>query len=121
MDSLIDIMKIAAGGVITLAGFWIKDVISKGRDNDKEVKIAEIQADAEEKEELMRLFQEAKESINELKKELKIERDLRARIESKFDVVKKAYKLIFKHYAIKFKDDEEQLAMLEELNVILDE
>ena len=56
-----------------------------------------------------------------LKEDLRKSREKTQEISKKFEAVKTGYRIIFKQYAMTFKDDPEQLTMLEELNSIINE
>jgi 5-bromo-4-chloroindolyl phosphate hydrolysis protein len=98
---------------------FIKDIWSKGKEHDKEIKIAEIHLSEEEHKQLKQKLKEALDTCKSLQDDLKIERDRRIQIEYKFDIVKQVYKVIFTQYAMQFKDDPEQLGLLKSLDDII--
>ncbi len=121
MDSINELLKVLAGGVITIIGFWINNVVSKRSDNDKEITIAKLNITEEEHKKLKKDLQSALDTMKELKVELQAEKTMRVRIEKKFEAVKLVFKVIFNQYALQFKDDPEQISMLEQLKEIIEE
>lgn len=105
--------------IVTAALTLLGTYLSKKSDNSSNIKIAEINADAKEKDQLKDDLRKALESIKNLKQELIVENQQRLKVEKKFDAVKIAYRIIFKQYANMFKDDPDSMSLLEELNHII--
>ena len=103
--------------LITLVGNYLV----KKNDNSSNVKIAEINVGKEDFEKTKKKLQNALISIKDLKEDLVKEKEIRLRIEKRFDVVKIVYRIIFKQYDKKFKNDPDSLTMLEELNSIIND
>jgi len=108
--------------VSTLGVAYIVNVMSKKANNEKDIKIATINSEKDKKEldDLTKELKEALDSIKALKEELEKEKDSRISIENKFEAVKIAFRIIFNQYEKLFKDDTDQLGMLEELKQIIE-
>ena len=107
--------------IFGIVGFFFKDFLSKKTDADKEIKMAEIAQGTKEYESLKKDLHKALDDVRQLKEELRKSREKTQEIQQKFDAVKTGYRIIFKQYALTFKDDPEQLTLLEELNQIINE
>mgnify|MGYP000456972800 CR=1 FL=1 len=107
--------------IFGIVGFFFKDFLSKKTDADKEIKMAEIAQGTKEYESLKKDLHKALDDAKILKEDLRKSREKTQEISQKFEAVKTGYRIIFKQYAMTFKDDPEQLTMLEELNSIINE
>jgi ribosomal protein L17 len=106
-----------SGAMLTFLGIYVKEKYA----SEKEVKLAEINSECSDQDQIKANLHTALITVQELKIELHKEKDLRRSIESKFETVKKVYSVIFTQYAITFKDDPDQIALLNKFNEIIAE
>lgn len=106
--------------ISTLGVSYFVNVASKKAEAKKEIKLAEISIGDKEYEATKKELHAALDAIKNLKSELDKEKEIRVEVQRKFEAVKLAFKIIFNQYAKQFKDDPEQLDMLEELKKIIE-
>ena len=113
----------AITAVVTLGSVYLKDYLSSKNRSESDIEIAKINSRTDDSNEIKEELKKALESMKALRSELDIERDFRAKIESKFRTVKVAFNIIFSQYAQRpeFKEDPESMVMLEQLKEIIEE
>ena len=114
------ILMTLGGGVLTFLGIYANGVIKSKNEANRDIRIAEINSEGEEYSRLKKDLHDALDAIKALKTELVKEKDIRVEITRKFEAVKLAFRIIFNEYAKRFKEDPEQLSMLQELKDIID-
>lgn len=107
------------GAVVGLITAYITVVLSKKAEGKTQVDIARINADSSDHEQTKSELRDALDKLKEYQAVVEQERNLRLVIEKKFDAVKVAFGIIFGQYARQFQDDPEQLALLKELEEII--
>lgn len=118
--SWLHVIMTLGGSLFTFLGVYVVNVLKTNKEANRDIKIAEINSTSDEYESLKKEFHKALESIKDLKDELDKEKEIKANIQKKFEAVKLAFRIIFNQYAKQFKDDPEQLSMLEELKDIIE-